>query len=121
MAGSCIVAIESRKQAARRPSPPLPNPASGSCSRQSEPVEVVSAERMLRERIEQQIRDIVCERAADEKLHREIVDALWVFAFVGAFRADPALRKDVANRAGEGFKPCPNVGCASSMTLSKTR
>jgi hypothetical protein len=32
MAGSSIVAIESRKQAARRPSPPLPSPASGSSS-----------------------------------------------------------------------------------------
>ena len=35
MAGSCIVAIESMKQAARRPSPPFPSPASGSCSSNS--------------------------------------------------------------------------------------
>ena len=33
MAGSSSVAIESRKQAARRPRPPLPSPASGSSSR----------------------------------------------------------------------------------------
>src|SRR5919202_2761568 len=32
MAGSCIMAMESMKHAARRPSPPLPRPASGSCS-----------------------------------------------------------------------------------------
>ena len=35
MAGISIVAIESRKQAARRPRPPLPKPASGSCSSNS--------------------------------------------------------------------------------------
>jgi hypothetical protein len=30
--GSCIVAVDSMKHAARRPRPPLPSPASGSCS-----------------------------------------------------------------------------------------
>ena len=35
MAGIAIVAIDSMKQAASRPSPPLPSPASGSCSRSS--------------------------------------------------------------------------------------
>ena len=34
MAGIAIVASESMKQAASRPSPPLPSPASGSCSMQ---------------------------------------------------------------------------------------
>ena len=35
MAGMAIVARESMKHAASRPSPPLPSPASGSCSRSS--------------------------------------------------------------------------------------
>ena len=52
----CAVASESMKQAAKRPRPPLPNPASGSCSKtcarsqppfRSAPSMIGSADRLL--------------------------------------------------------------------------
>ena len=95
MAGSCIVAIESRKHAARRPSPPLPRPASGSCFEQAEPVEILVLDRLPDEGIEQEIRHIVGQRAAEEKLHGKIIDALGVLALIGVFGEQPALREDV--------------------------
>ena len=102
MAGSCIVAIESRKHAARRPSPPLPRPASGSCS--SKP----SQSRLFRPAtsftmIEQEVRDVVGKRAADEKLHRDVVDALGVRA---ACRSVPcAAIAGRGHRARSGPRP----------------
>ena len=64
----------------------------------------------LRQRIEQQIRHIVGQRAADEKLHREVVDALWVLALVRVLCQYPPLGKDVPHRAGEGLKTIARVG-----------
>ena len=65
---------------------------------------------LLRDRIEQQIRDIVGQRAADEKLHREVVDALRVLALVGVLRQHPALREDIPHGAGEGLKALARAG-----------
>ena len=105
MAGSCNVAIESRKQAASRPRPPLPRPASGSCFEQLEPVEVLSLRTTCSaQRLEQQVHDVVGQRAADEELHRQVVDALGVLALVGLLGEHPALREDVAHGAGEGLE-----------------
>ena len=61
MAGSCIVAIESRKHAASRPSPPLPSPASGS-SLERGPASrgPCPSATCLDERIEQQVRRCCC-------------------------------------------------------------
>ena len=53
------------------------------------------------QRIEQEVRDIIGQGAADEKFHREIVDALGVLAMVGVLRSHPSLREDVAHGAGE--------------------
>ena len=77
--------------------------------------------RMPRDRIEQQIGDVVSQRAANEKFHREIVDSLRVVTLVGAFRLYPALRKDVANRVGKRFKLCPSVGCAKIHDVVKDK
>ena len=104
MAGSCIVAIESRKHAARRPSPPLPRPASGSCFKQAEPIEVLLLDRLPGDGIEQEVRHIVGQRAADEKLHRQVIDALGVLALIGVLREHPALREDVPDGAGKGLE-----------------
>ena len=44
---------------------------------------------------------MLAKRAADEKLHRKVVDALGVFALVGVLGEHPALREDVADGAGK--------------------
>ncbi len=72
---------------------------------QAEPVEILLLDGLLREGIEQQVRHVVGQRAADEVLHREVVDALGVLALIGVFREYPALREDVPHGAGEGLEP----------------
>ena len=104
------MAIESRKQAASRPSPPLPRPASGSCSSSSSQSRFFSLTQLASRGIEQEIRHVVGQRAADEKLHREVIDALGVLAAYGFLRLHPALRQDVAHRASEGLETLARVG-----------
>ena len=62
------------------------------------------------DRVEQQVRDVVRERAADQELHRQVVDALGVLALVGLLGADPALREDVAHRARDRLEPLARPG-----------
>ena len=104
MAGSCIVAIESRKQAARRPSPPFPNPASGSCSMRPSQSRLFCGGDFLREGIEQKIGDIVGERPPDQKLHRQIVDPLRVLPVIGALGQNPTLRQHIPHRTRGGLE-----------------
>ena len=47
---------------------------------------------------------LLARRAADEKLHRKVVDALGVLALVGVLREHPALREDVPHGAGKGLE-----------------
>ena len=78
MAGSCIVAIESRKHAARRPSPPLPRPASGSSSSKPSQSSDVRLTTSSARGSEHQIRDVVGQRATDQEFHREVINALGI-------------------------------------------
>ena len=103
MAGSCIVAIESRKQAASRPSPPLPEAGVGLLLEHRQPVEVLLVDEAPARRVEEEVQDVVGERAADQELHGEVVDALRVLALVGVLGAQPALREDVPHGAGDGL------------------
>ena len=96
--------MESRKQAARRPNPPLPRPASGSCSRSSYQSRFRSLDHVVHDRVEQKVGNVVGQRSADEKLHREIVDALAILALIGLLRTQPSLREDVAHGAGCGLE-----------------
>ena len=104
------MAMESRKHAAKRPSPPLPRPASGSCSSSSSRVNLLLLRRFPDDRVEQEIGDVIGERAPDQVLHREIVDALGVLPRVVFFGADPALRQEVAHRAGQRLEPFARPG-----------
>jgi len=63
----------------------------------------VLVESLLDHGIEHEVHDIVAERAANEKLHRDIVDPLRILACVGLIRTQPAFRKDVSYRSGGGF------------------
>ena len=71
---------------------------------QLEPIEVLLLDDFFRDGIEKKVRDIVGERAADEKFHREIVNALGVLALIGFLGMHPALRKNIAHGAGDGLK-----------------
>src|SRR5262249_48592229 len=86
------------------PEAPIPKARVGFLLEQLEPVEVPLRDGFFRDVIKEKVRDIVGQRAADEKFHGEIVDALGVGALVGLLSLDPSLREDIAHGAGEGLK-----------------
>ena len=92
------------------PEPAVAQARVGLLFEQAEPIEVLLLDGLPGERIEQEVRDVVGQRAADEKLHREIVDALGVLALVGVLREHPALREDVPHGAGEGLETLARAG-----------
>ena len=104
------MAIESRKQAASRPKPAVAQTGVGLLLEQLDPIEVLLPHGFTHDGIQQQVGDIVGQRAADEKLHREVIDALGVLALVGVLGEHPPLRKDVPDGAGEGLKTIARVG-----------
>ena len=71
---------------------------------QLEPIEVLLLDDFFRDGIEEKVRDIVGQRAADEKFHREIVNALGVLALIGFIGTHPSLRENIAHGAGDGLK-----------------
>ena len=92
------------------PEPAVAQARVGLLFEQLEPIEVLLLDGLLRERIEQEVGDVVGQRAADEELHREVVDALGVLALVRVLRVDPSLRKDVPHGAGEGLETLARAG-----------
>ena len=79
----------------------IAEPGIGLLLDQAEPVEAALARGALDERMQHQVRDVVGQRPADQELHRQVVDPLRVFLIVGAQGLDPALRENVAHRAGQ--------------------
>ena len=53
---------------------------------------------------------MLSKRAADQELHRQVVDLLGVRPVVGRLREQPALGKQVAERPGHRLEPLPLVG-----------
>ena len=100
------------KQAASRPRPPLPRPASGSCSTSSSQSRPGLARRALDATVEHQVGDVVGQRAADQELHRQVIDALRVFPMIGAQRQRPALRQHVTHRTGRRLEGLARPGGA---------
>ena len=100
MAGSCILAMESRKHAARRPSPPLPSPGVGLLFEQAEPVDALLVDILSHQRIEEEAGHVVGQRAPDEELHGKVVDTLGVLTLVRLLGAQPPLRQDIPHRPG---------------------
>ena len=80
MPGICIVAIESMKQAANLPRPPLPNPASGSTFDHCQSDRGLVFDASGANAAEQGIRDVVGKRPAEQKLHRQVINPLGIFS-----------------------------------------
>src|SRR5262249_19425910 len=77
---------------------------------QLEPVEVLLLGGFFRDRIEEKVGDVVSERAADENVNRDIVDAIEVLALVGFLSEYPTLRQDIAHGAGKSLKTLTRPG-----------
>src|SRR5262245_61581330 len=77
---------------------------------QLEPIEIFLLGGFFRDRIQEKVGDIVSKRAADEKLHREIINAFGVDAFVALFAEYPTLRQNISHRAGKSLKTLTRSG-----------
>ena len=83
------------------PEPAVAKAGVGFRFKQAEPIEVLLLDRLPGDGVEQEVRHIVGQRAADEKLHRKVIDALGVLALIGVLGEQPALREDVPDGAGK--------------------
>ena len=101
-----------RVEKTRRQTPEaaISQPGVGFLLEQAEPIERRLLDRFTHEGAEQQIGDVVGQRTADQEFHREVVDALRIFALVGLLRADPSLREDVSHGARERLVALPQPG-----------
>ena len=77
---------------------------------QLQPVDVFILNHLLRDRIEHEVGNVVGQRTANEKLEREVVDALGILLFVGSLGLHPALREDIPYGMGERLKAFPCAG-----------
>ena len=93
--------MESKKASRKTPETAIAQAGIRLLFQQFEPVEVLFLDRCFRNGIEKKIRNVVGERAADEKFHREIVNALRILTLVGLFRMNPALRQNIAHRVSD--------------------
>ena len=85
---------EARRQA---PEPAISQAGVRFFLEEAEPVEGLLPDGFACDRGQEEVGDVVRQRAADEELHREVVDALGVLARVRLLGADPSLREDVAD------------------------
>src|SRR5262249_39016808 len=94
-----------RVEKARRqpPKPAISQSGVGLLLEQPEPVEGCLFDRVAHQGTEQQIRDVVRQRAPDQKLHRKVVHAFGILSGVRRHRADPSMGEDGPDRAGEGL------------------
>ena len=71
---------------------------------QFKPVDTFFLDRMLYNRIKQEVGNIVGQRTPDEKFHGEVINALGIRSIISLLSLHPALREDVSYRTGERFK-----------------
>jgi hypothetical protein len=103
------------------PEPAVAQAGVGLALEQVRPVVAIGFDRRANHRIEQQVVDVVRERAADQELHRQVVDPLRIAMEVRFVGGEPALRQHVAGGAGERLETLAGAGLARSSTLSNVR
>jgi hypothetical protein len=86
---------------------------------QAEPIEVLILDQLFRDRIERKILDVVGQRAAKQKLDREIVNPFGILAVVGLLGTYPPLREDIAYRSGDGLEMLTQTDSVGSQGISK--
>ncbi len=79
MADCPTVAIESRKQAARRPRPPLPSAGSISSSSRSVRLMSCSFQHIPNLLIPAEVQQVVAGQTTDQEFHRDVVDVALTF------------------------------------------
>jgi hypothetical protein len=88
----------------------VPQAGVGFLFEQAEPVEALLLDGLPGEGVEQEVHHVVRQRAADQELHRQVVDPLGVLPRVDVLRAHPPLGEDVANGAGKGLELLAGAG-----------
>ena len=73
------------------------------------PIDVLLAAGLQHGRVEQQVRYVARQRAADQELHREVVGALGIDVVVGLLGAQPAQRQHIAERSRDGLVASPGA------------
>ena len=69
-----------------------------------ERIDLVLLAELAPDRVEQQVGDVVRQRAAHQEFERQVVDPFGVPRLVGLLGLDPALRQQVADRARDGLE-----------------
>src|SRR5205823_2879305 len=98
------------KASGKPPEPAISQAGIGFLLDNTQPIEISLLGGSLGGRIEQQVYEVVCQRPSDEKFHGQVVYALGVFAFVSGFGANPALRKNIPDRAGNRLEALTRPG-----------
>ena len=99
------------KQAASRPEPAIAEPRIGLGVEHFGPVLArVRAQVLADQRLDAEVDDVVGERAAEQELHREVVDPLGVGRVLGLLGQQPALGQHVAQRARDGLEALALIG-----------
>jgi hypothetical protein len=90
--------------------PAVPKSGVGFLLEERGPVDVLLPDDLPGQWREQEVRGVVGEGAAEQKLHREVVHTLRVLSLIRFLGVNPSLREDVSHRAGEGLEPLPCIG-----------
>ena len=69
-----------------------------------ERIDLVLLAELAPDRVEQQVGDVVRQRAAHQEFERQVVDPFRIPRLVGLLGLDPALRQQVADRARDGLE-----------------
>jgi hypothetical protein len=84
---------------------------------EAERVDLGAGAQFLCKWLEQKIDDIVGERPADQKFHREIIDSFRVLPVIGAVGQNPALRQHIAHRTRRCLEALARAGGFQSADI----
>ena len=116
----CRVSPSNRGSTRQAAEPPLPRPASGSCSMISSG-SILCFLRLTPDRVEQQIGDVVRQRAAHQEFERQVIDAFDIPGVIRLLDLDPSLRRRSRMERAIASNLSRGVAAAAGTTLSKVR
>ena len=104
--------MESKKQAARRPKPPLPSAASGSWASVSSSVRAWACSAAAAGPVRFKRIQGVGQRTPHQKFHRQVIDPLGLGLRVCGLRGHPAAGELLAGDQGQGLHFVVGIGLA---------